>query len=278
MISLVDKAFIDTSVLVDALLKQSDQGQLARAALKKIKHTQLPVYAIKELKAGALRYYVWFHNKVVTTSKWGDAVEAIERIGFTPQRNRLNTALHALREFEGSIGKATPSALAARYPSSSMEEIYKDEARLWLKTLIFRAWRNRRKIVSQIVCPLSCYPEGDLSFGSGGVIYDQPVLCNVEDCCQRDEFVGKKAKELEKLFDVMDKLPEKPETAKRRKALRQLVRTPKRFLGESECRALGDAVFALQCPKDAIILTTNIADHRPLAEALGLAAKSPKEV
>jgi hypothetical protein len=68
---------------------------------------------------------------------------------------------------------------------------------------------------------------------------------------------------------------DKPETTKRRQALKQLARLPKRRLSEKDCRNLGDAVFAFQCPKDATILTTNLSDHRVLATAVGVSAVKP---
>ena len=46
----------------------------------------------------------------------------------------------------------------------------------------------------------------------------------------------------------------------------------------SDCRNLGDAVFAFFAPNTSAILTTNIRDHRPLAAAVGKTAISPKEV
>jgi hypothetical protein len=56
-----------------------------------------------------------------------------------------------------------------------------------------------------------------------------------------------------------------------------LVRTS-RPLDNSKCRSLGDAVFAFLAPVDSVILTTNIKDHRPLAQALGKSAVSPADV
>jgi hypothetical protein len=42
-----------------------------------------------------------------------------------------------------------------------------------------------------------------------------------------------------------------------------------------DCRKLGDAFFALCAPQDAVILTTNLKDHAPLANAMGKGAKAP---
>jgi len=57
--------------------------------------------------------------------------------------------------------------------------------------------------------------------------------------------------------------------------LKKLAVHPNSRFDREDCRALGDAYFALFAPADADILTTNLKDHRPLAEALGKTAVSP---
>jgi hypothetical protein len=49
-------------------------------------------------------------------------------------------------------------------------------------------------------------------------------------------------------------------------------------LDNGKCRSLGDAVFAFLAPADSVILTTNVKDHQPLAEALGKSAISPADM
>jgi predicted nucleic acid-binding protein len=274
VISLPDKAFIDTTVFVNALLKQTAEGDAARAALSQYTATELPVYAIKELKAGALRRYVWFHNKVVNTEEWADAVDAIRRVGATPQRYLLSTALQALTDFESSMSKRLVATLAARYPGETESAMKRAEALIWLKTTIMRAWRRRRKITTHVVSELSCYRETDLNFKANGIVDDKPVKCGVQDCCLRAAFASKKD-EIASLLKALDGLPDRSENMKRRAAIRHLARTPNRALPEELCRALGDAVFVLQCPADAELLTTNVRDHKPLADAIGKTVTSP---
>ena len=61
------------------------------------------------------------------------------------------------------------------------------------------------------------------------------------------------------------------EDKKRRAALLLLLRRPKpkKPFGDANCRGLGDAYFALQCPKNCAILTSNFRDHEILGGALG---------
>jgi hypothetical protein len=165
---LPNKAFIDTTVLTDALLKGEPYRSVARSAIAGFAHSQLPMYAIKEFKAGPLRNYVWFHNKVVQTRSWEDAVRAIPSVRM--QANKMMTALQALAEFSGSLSKRLPSDFAARYPGESFGEIQKREAATWLKMKILRAWRGRRQLTTEVVETLSCYTECDPRVNKLGLV------------------------------------------------------------------------------------------------------------
>lgn len=267
-----NKAVIDTTVFANALLKQTEDGRQARAAIAAIRETQLPVYAIKEFKAGPLRAYVWLHNRTVVANEWADAVRAIHSVW--RQKNLQSTALEALADFQSSISRRLTSELAAKYPNLNVGDALRSEAMIWLKTVIYRAWRARRKTATRIIGPLKCYREAELKQSLNGTIDNFPTKCGVSDCCLREEML-KRPDLIQALLDACDQLPDKAETSKRRQVLRQLRRTPNRLLTESQCRALGDAVFAFQAPNDATILTTNVADHGPLAAAIGLSVVTP---
>ncbi len=50
------KAFVDTTILTNRLIKFREEKKEAKDALAKYEITELPVYAIKEFKAGPLDY------------------------------------------------------------------------------------------------------------------------------------------------------------------------------------------------------------------------------
>jgi len=49
-----ERAFVDTTVLTDALLKVGEPRDRAKAAIARFVESLLPVYAIKEFQAGPL--------------------------------------------------------------------------------------------------------------------------------------------------------------------------------------------------------------------------------
>ena len=61
---MIERCYLDTTILVEALLKSRARRRKAADAVRQFSSSMLPVYAIKEFKCGALETYVWLHNGV----------------------------------------------------------------------------------------------------------------------------------------------------------------------------------------------------------------------
>jgi hypothetical protein len=268
----VTKAFLDTTVLTDALFKTGNQGRVACDAIAKYRTVLVSRYALKEFKAGPIRAYAWFHNKVTGAATFGEAVRAIQSV--RRHKNLASTAIEALAEFHSSIGKIRSTSLLDQYPRDTHDEIMKKEAKAYLRTKVLMAWRAVRREPYQATHPLSCFAEVGPSLNDDGTLEYKPLMCTLGECCLPRQFAEQKTATLA-LRDVCAQLEGKPEMRKRRKVLDRIIRSPTTSINESECRALGDAVFALQCPVEAAILTTNISDHEPLAKAVGKSIVRP---
>ena len=266
------KAFLDTTILADALLKIGPMQKRARTSLANFDELLVPGYAVKEFKRGPLRGYVWLHNKVVSTGRWGDAIAAICTIW--QQHNLANTAIRAVSDFTSSM--ATQRVRAGEIGRNSIEyhAIEAKEARIWLKTKIIKAWRDQSREPFMHVKPLECYAMIAPSERADGMIDNQPLSCTLVNCCLKRQFDADPIS-ARKLEQACADHAAKPEMAKRRTVLRQIRRKPNSELTNNQCLTLGDAVFALQCPPDAVVLTTNISDHGPLTAALGKTAVTP---
>lgn len=272
----MSKAFIDTTVLFDALIKPGERGQKAKAALKRYEETEVPVYAFKELKAGPLTNFVWFHNKLVLTKSYQRALEVLQSTSLGPKKYTVATALEALAAGARANRNLTSQDLVERYGDKArLDAILCDLWRFTIRVAIEKAWRRRRKLTTRVVVPLSCYREAD-PFEENGLLSLEPTSCTVNpECCLAAEMKGR-PEDLRKLVDAIDAQPDKLENRRRRKVLKEMRRIPKRYLvTNKECRDLGDAIFALFAPVDSVILTTNVRDHKPLAEALGKSVEEP---
>jgi hypothetical protein len=270
------KFFLDTTVLTDLLLKHGPRVERIKALLKEAE-TELPAFAIREMKAGPLRSFVWTHNKLATTHSLAKTLEALHALSRTPQRYMTSTAIEALSVAQSKgIGPQAIGSLTKKHGTSiTLDWVQAYELRLHLRRLITQAWRNRRNVATRVVRPLACYQE-TAPTEKRGLLGLKPNKClPLGECCLAED-LRKGASEIEKLIEANNTLPVTGESQRRGKALRDLGK-PTFKLDDKACRDLGDALFAFFAPKDAAILTTNLKDHRPLAAALGKQAVAPPE-
>jgi hypothetical protein len=270
------KALIDTTILANILLKSGDIRKKSQSALRTFDQSLLPVYAIKEFKAGPLHNYVYCYNKIITTGSFYKTVAAIQRLSLTPQRYKTATALEALTEASKSISQNTTQDILDKYSNTDLGKILYDETRLSLKVKIMMAWKKMRLVATDVVNPLMCYTEVAPT-EKRGLIDDSPLSCQPNSKCSVQTTMRDNLKDVKKLWEAIDGLSIKREDINRKKVLKSIFRTPKRDISGDDCRRLGDAVFALIAPNDSVILTTNVKDHRALAGALGKKAVSPDE-
>src|SRR3569623_34834 len=268
-------AFLDTTILTDILLKPGPRATAAKNALYNFQYSALPVYAIKEFKAGPLKNFVWMHNKLVTEGSFYKALGALRRMAMTPRKHTTATALESLEQAASSIAKMTAKQLTEKYgEDATHDEMVCDEYRLAIKASVMKAWKRRRKITSEVVLPLPCYREV-APYENRGLLELDPNKCDVEECCMATE-LKRDPEALTKLKEVVSMQPEKRENQRRYKVLKELARKPKALMTEKHCRDLGDAYFAFFCPSDMTILTTNARDHGPLAASLGKKVSEPQ--
>jgi len=263
-------AYVETTILTDALLKpQTPKQAAAKAALARFSKTFLPVYSIKEWKAGPLRNFAYLHGKLVTTGSFRDTIHAVSVLARGSYRQ--STSLEAIT----AAATLSRNRASGGVPIGTGDQELADSYRLALATLIIKSWRKRRKITSQVVDELPCYSEVEPFIGKDGLFELKPTDCDEDqDCC-----LGPKLTAAPEVLNALrNSIPQnsgRREDQRRRAALKRLIKHPKDSVDRQTCRDLGDAIFAFCCPASAIILTTNIKDHEPLAAAIGKRAEKP---
>jgi len=263
-------AYVETTVLTDVLLKpRTPKQQRAEAALARYAKTLLPVYSIKEWKAGPLRNFAYLHDKLSITGSLRDTLQAVSVLARGSHKQATSIeAMTAAATVSSAQGEARS---AMRAGDREMADRY----RLALASLIIRSWHRRRKVTSEVVDELPCYAEVEPFVGKDGLFELKPWDCERDqECC-----LGPRLKAEPKLLIALrDSIPEnsgRREDQRRRAALKRLIKHPKEIVDRETCRDLGDAIFAFFCPKGAVVLTTNLRDHRPLAESVGKVAEKP---
>lgn len=271
-------AFVDTTILADALLKEGERKEQAEKALSAFDRSELPVYAIKEFKAGPLQHYVYLYNKLSKTGSFWKTLEALSKLPHPYHTRKQSTALEALSAVWKEIGEENLSQITEEASGNPERDSYvADRVRFGTKRRILKAWRKRRDLTSDVVKELPCYEESKPREHRGELRLDDKKCDPAPECSMADDFRSDDDA-VSSMMDAIEDLPESTENARRYSVLRALYENENVHVKNEECRHLGDAVFSFYCPSESIILTTNVRDHRALAEALGKGAVKPEEV
>jgi hypothetical protein len=270
-------AFVETTVLTDFLLKKDGSEVRARVAFEKYQTANAPQFAWKEFKRGPLANFVWAHNKLAETGSFIQALSALQRMSRSPRRYLTSTAIQALHTgFAGLFDSATLQSLKGEYGEEklSLDKLHADLLRLEIKKAIYSSWGRRKLILGAVFQPLKCYPDRELTDSKMRIELD-PRDCPKDcDCCLKDEMVRRR-KSLELMRNSLRDGGSRNEIARRIRVLRQIEKHPNTRMSAKECRDFGDAYFALFCPDNAVIITTNIRDIEPLATSLGVKVEAP---
>jgi hypothetical protein len=263
-------AYVETTVLTDLLLKpNSKKQQRAKAALSRYGKTLLPVYAIKEMKAGPLDRFAYVHDKLVQTQSLVDTIQWISEL---PNQNYLKpTATEAL----AAAGQIAKTGTAKFTVLGDNDKDRADSFRYSLASLIMRSWKKRRKITTDVVDDLPCYLESAPRLRKDGFLDLSPQDCAEDEECSLAPALKAEPELLQALLDAIPSNSTRTEDQRRRQALRKIIKHPREVVTRDICRDLGDAIFAFFCPVKAVILTTNLRDHEPLAKAIGKSAEKP---
>lgn len=267
------KAFIDTTILTNILLKTGEIRTTSLEAMQRFEMTLLPVYALKEFKAGPLNNYKYIHNVLATKESYSETIRHLSRLSRTPHRHKTATSLEALAE-AFKVGSEDFNTVQNKGITINIDREMCERSKIAIKTLIFKSWRKRRSVTTDVIYPIPCYREVAPTIHRG-LIDLSPTKCqNNTQCSIQAELISRPA-DLQKMRDAIDKDSERSEDQKRLKILKDLIKRPKTPIADNGCRSLGDAIFAFFAPSDATILTTNPKDHRPLAESLGKKVETP---
>jgi hypothetical protein len=271
------RAVVDTTILVDALLKAGPEKKRAKRALARCSESILHRYALKEFRRGALSAYVWLHNKLVTSRSIPGAMVAISTL-MPHRRNLPSTALQALAQAIETADAPSLSSLSSSYGAdANPSDVNVERVILSLESTILRAFRNRVRLTTSLLGELHCFPDTAPRSSRGQIELDRQG-CKIDRECSMAPELKADTGRAKVLWQATGTQASRPEITRRAKALRKVWRTPKRLFDASDCLCLGDAVFSFFAPPNSVVLTTNIKDHGPLARSVGLEAITPESL
>lgn len=267
-------SYLDTTIVVNISDPISPEKKTNVDCVNKYQPSSVPYYALRELLNGPLRYLCAAHNALLAADNPGMAYASISRMYHQKPRAKASST-QAIMDSLQQIWENDPSL-----PAGQMKEECIDN----LLIRINRIWRNAQSIKNtDLVDSLACFNHGEITRGSANEANgpNGSHNCLESKRCSAAEYLFDKQLELDKLIQELhptqlgETLSKKQENVSRRSALKELKNKGPKDFNKSKCPALGDAYFAIMCPPDKAVMTTNIVDHQLLCQALGKSVIKP---
>ncbi len=269
-------AFVETTVLTDYLLKRDGSEKQAAAAIQRYERGIIPQFAWKEFKRGPLYYFVWAHNKLAETKSFLETLVALQRMSLSPRRYLTSTAIQAVHSaFVALFSPHNRKELQQAYGNkANPDAVHADLMRLELKRAIYSSWNSRRTLFGGPYHLLSCYPDAPLSEAQGRIEIEPRDCPKHIECCLKAALVSRR-RDLGAVRAALKGETDRQEAARRGDIIRRIEKHPTSLMSAEDCRSFGNAYFVMFCPRNAVILTTNLRDIEPMASALGIGAQQP---
>ncbi|MCZ8292544.1 MAG: hypothetical protein O9312_03425 [Hylemonella sp.] len=277
--------YIDTTIVCAVA---DDLPNLASTSKQHIDANQpgaIPYYALRELVAGPLKTLCAAHSLLARSESIADAFRCVMNLPPIVGRTKQGQ-LSALIQTLGQCLTLTPTDLAAA-PRQPIDDPVRRKMTHNLAINIQRQWSLAKRIPNTKTShQLACFADGDFDFNETGELKgpNGRFQCDPSQPCSAAAHLRGKLGEVQTLVDVLHpskltpELADKRENVRRRGALKEVIRLQKgerTSFPKKDCRALGDAYFAVMCPPGSHVLTTNFVDHDLLCTALGKTAIKP---
>jgi hypothetical protein len=268
-------AFVETTVLTDYLLKRDGSEKQAATAIRRFERGVIPQFAWKEFKRGPLSYFVWAHNKLAETKSFLETFAALQRMSLSPRKYLTATAIQAMHSAFAVLFSDYRKELQQAYgDKANPDAVHADLMRLELKRAIYSSWDSRRTLFGGPYHLLSCYPDAPASEARGRIEIEPRDCPKHIECCLKAALVSR-GQDLGAVRAALKGETDRKEVARRGDIIRRIEKHPTSLMSAEDCRHFGDAYFVMFCPRNAVIVTTNLRDIEPMASALGIRAQNP---
>lgn len=226
--------------------------------------------------AGVVATLCSAHNRIRQAADPGKAILSV--LALPPQSGRTRDG--QIRAIAISLSKAL------KYSSTGTGPMSEEATRRMCQNLALqtqRQWRKARSLPHHgKTQPLGCFAESELVLDDGMLRAASGTFgCDPSSRCSAAQYLYESPDQLKALIDLLrpseenEEISGKRENSKRRAALKMLLKEGPTKFNKRNCRALGDAYFAMMCPPGSHVITTNLVDHIPLCKELGKVALNP---
>lgn len=146
-----------------------------------------------------------------------------------------------------------------------------EKLQLWLPHVIDESWEWFNESLDYVVDGTGCKKASVAPVRIGDTYQPFGGCKKSEKKCKIDEFFRSNITNFESIVDELKNLPSEnkdEELLRMEKVLEKALSYPEDLLDSKNCWKCGDAIITTECPKEAILFTTNIKHYQLLCPAV----------
>ena len=250
---------IDTSALVDLCFWDKEARAVVLARTSGASELLVTPYVLFELARGFLSYLVALHNKTLQFTDIADVIGYGRRL--YRQGYRQAAVLQSYETFlRGQTTALNGSQQLALFEGDLCKRIR-------------RGWRCAENYIIPRRNPCGCRDDlpPPVREENGHYRHKLPTAnCGELENCGIRDYVLANATEFKRVRAALESNETRDdETTKRVKALREMVKLPRKIFHKRHCWNLGDVVIVHETAKDGAVLTKNLRHFVPIGQIVG---------
>jgi len=273
------RAFLDTTVPAERILSSKDRRRLLEGNLAGYSARLSSRFVQFEFKRGPYRHIVRFQADAESGMSYADLDKQARRFAaMPPTRWQRRAGSVVVRMLELFLEQGLRTTVRPGRPVPA-EELVLGLLRDFLRLFVRNAWPRAFEGICTFIDPSGCLgdlPEPRWDEGSSTMDNSLPRRYARSKVPELAAYVRSEAPTFERIAAALKGLPNDPrdrETPHRIRAIEKIL-LQKEDPDDTDIRRVGDALIAVECPADHVLLNGNPRHFDPIAHALGKTSKS----
>ncbi len=264
------KLFLETTIQINQFSADAEKKDTINAIISQFNQILSSTYVKMEFRRRFIQDLVYLYNVALQDAEtFSDVFLRIDKLSSEYHKRKIKGIIASFCRFFSDIEK--------KEDSGPLGKKLLELAIAFFRQSILVAWEKFDKGIDTILNETDCH-HGKIGPVLTGEKFDNRMSkCKkAEIRCKIIDFFIQNKETFGKIYEKLSNMEElDAEQEKTKNILGKALKYPQNMADKQNCYGCGDAIIAVESPKDAILLTTNIKHFEPICSEIEKKSISP---
>lgn len=266
------RLFLETTIQIDRFSADPKKKQDIDNIIHSFNQIFSSTYVKMEFRRRFIQDLVYLYDVALTDAETLDDVFLrIKKLNSEYNKRKINGMITAFYMFLSDKKEKKISGILGK--------VLLEEAISYFRQIILDAWEDFNTGIDAILNETDCY-HGK----TGPVLMGEKFDNRISKCkkaeikCKIVEFFVQNKENFRKIYEKLSSMENlDDEQRKTKDILEKALKYPQNMADKQNCYGCGDAIIAVESPKDAVLLTTNTKHFEPICSEIGKQCATPSQ-